>query len=163
MKARNRIDLLVLFMLVLAAVALGWYYPSIPSEVPSHYGFNGKSDALSPKSFLWELYGFLFALQIILYLTSRINPRHYNYPFKIREENRHLVYRETQRMLDELRLFILFLFLAILGLSACSVMTMPVWFFLLILILPNALIIKGIVRMSQANKTKQDANLEDLK
>ena len=88
MRAWNKTDSSILVILLLAAVALGWYYPSIPSEVPSHYGLNGKVDAFSPKVFLWEIYGILVSLQLILYFVGKTNPRFYNYPFKIREENR---------------------------------------------------------------------------
>ena len=42
MRAWNKTDSSILVILLLAAVALGWYYPSIPSEVPSHYGLDGK-------------------------------------------------------------------------------------------------------------------------
>ena len=102
MRAWNKTDSSILVILLLAAVALGWYYPSIPSEVPSHYGLNGKVDALSSKAFLWELYGILVSLQLILYFVGKINPRFYNYPFEIREENRELVLRATFRLLNAL-------------------------------------------------------------
>ena len=110
MRAWNKTDSSILVILLLAAVALGWYYPSIPTEVPSHYGLDGKVDAFSPKVFLWEIYGILVSLQLILYLVGKTNPRFYNYPFEIREENRELVLRATFRLLNELRLFILLLF-----------------------------------------------------
>ena len=71
MRAWNKTDSSILVILLLAAVALGWYYPSIPSEVPSHYGLDGKVDAFSPKVFLWEIYGILVSLQLILYLVGK--------------------------------------------------------------------------------------------
>lgn len=152
MRAWNKTDSSILVILLLAAVALGWYYPSIPSEVPIHYGLNGKVDALSSKAFLWELYGILVSLQLILYLVGKTNPRFYNYPFKIREENRERVLRATVRLLNELRIFILLLFLLIIGFSLFSMERIPIWFLLVTILVPTLLTIKGIILIYKANK-----------
>ena len=152
MRAWNKTDSSILVILLLAAVALGWYYPSIPSEVPSHYGLNGKVDAFSPKVFLWEIYGILVSLQLILYLVGKTNPRFYNYPFEIREENRELVLRATFRLLNELRIFILLLFLLIIGFSLFSMERIPIWFLLVTVLVPILLTIKGIILIYKANK-----------
>mgnify|MGYP000888228889 CR=1 FL=1 len=151
MRAWNKTDSSILVILLLAAVALGWYYPSIPT-VPSHYGLDGKVDAFSPKVFLWELYGILVSLQLILYLVGKTNPRFYNYPFEIREENRELVLRATFRLLNELRIFILLLFLLIIGFSLFSMESIPIWVLLVTVLVPILLTIKGITLIYKANK-----------
>ena len=109
-------------------------------------------DAFSPKVFLWEIYGILVSLQLILYFVGKTNPRFYNYPFKIREENRERVLRATVRLLNELRIFILLLFLLIIGFSLFSMERIPIWFLLVTVLVPILLIIKGIILIYKANK-----------
>ena len=134
MRAWNKTDSSILVILLLAAVALGWYYP------------------FSPKVFLWEIYGILVSLQLILYFVGKINPRFYNYPFEIREENRERVLRATVRLLNELRIFILLLFLLIIGFSLFSMERIPIWVLLVTVLVPILLTIKGIILIYKANK-----------
>ncbi|HAX74126.1 MAG TPA: hypothetical protein DCY20_11435 [Firmicutes bacterium] len=59
------------FILVLSVVATCFVYPSLPPQIPTHWGINGEVDAMGPKSFAF----FTAFLPVILYLLMRIIPK----------------------------------------------------------------------------------------
>ena len=90
----------------IAAVALGaalWIavtvrFPSMPAEIPTHFGISGEADGWGSKGSIFLLMGIFTALLTGLTWVSHY-PRSFNYLTWITEENAQQVYRRGEQML----------------------------------------------------------------
>lgn len=55
------------------------FYPSLPEEVPIHWGFDGQANGWGPKSTILLLCALPLAILILLAVIPRIDPRAQNY------------------------------------------------------------------------------------
>ena len=85
------------------------YWGQLPEVIPIHYGANGLPDGFGPKSSLWAL---AFIGGLLFGVLQGINryPQYFNYPRPIPEEKKVEVYRQAQRVIKLLSLYVLGLF-----------------------------------------------------
>ncbi|NCT92111.1 DUF1648 domain-containing protein [Cellulomonas sp. APG4] len=95
---------------VRAMVAVGWLLtlggagvvalrmPSLPDEVPLHYGATGTVDGWGDPAALWGLVALWVVLQVMLTVLVRM-PHVHNYPVTVTEENAPTLYRLSQELL----------------------------------------------------------------
>lgn len=96
---------------VVAALAA---LPSLPAEIPMHFGFTGEADAWGPKWSLTIVLALWAALQIGLDVLSR-HPRLYNYPAPLTSANVQRLYRIGEQMMVWLCACIAIMFLGAVG------------------------------------------------
>lgn len=98
--------------LVLTWLLTLWHYPSLPEEIPIHFGLSGQPDRWGDKGMIFFL-PFLgsFLTFIILFISQ--HPNSFNYPVKITAENKARQGALAQRMIHYVLLVINLLFLGL--------------------------------------------------
>ena len=87
------------FLVVVLIIGLvGYYYGTLPEEVPTHFNFKGEPDAWGHKSSMWTMPIIGALLFIFLFFINKI-PQHFNYPMKITMDNAAVQYRKATRMI----------------------------------------------------------------
>ncbi|WP_125099039.1 DUF1648 domain-containing protein [Leucobacter chromiireducens] len=98
-------------VLTIAAALLS--YPSLPEEVPVHFGLSGEPDAWGPKSSIFLLVGIGAAVVFgVAWLSA--HPAWFNYPSTVTRENAQEHYRNGEQMMVWLLLCLAVLFSGIL-------------------------------------------------
>ncbi|MFP7832685.1 DUF1648 domain-containing protein [Marisediminicola sp. LYQ134] len=92
---------------LVVAVAVAAVYPSLPAELPVHFGGSGPDtigpdtsgvDTNSgPRSMIWVLLGVWLALQLLVAVLST-HPHRLNYPAPVTESNAQTLYRRGEEM-----------------------------------------------------------------
>lgn len=95
---------------VMALMGLAvFYYNQLPEQIPRHYDFAGRPDALGGKMILWLLPTLGLIIYGLLTFMNRI-PHLFNYPMKITAENAATQYFMATRLIRVLKAFIMLLF-----------------------------------------------------
>lgn len=76
--------ILCIAMILAAAAATAWWYPTMPAEVPTHWNIEGKVDGMGPRWVVWVLGpGLMLFMFLLAYLLPRISPKRFEIaPFK---------------------------------------------------------------------------------
>ncbi len=111
--AYQPIDYVVELLAIVGLVSQGVYalfiYPTLPSTIPIHFGFDGKANNYGGRE--WIFFPFVVALVLYILLTviSRF-PQAYNYPWRVTEANAPRLYAVARRMLVWLKAEMVLLF-----------------------------------------------------
>ena len=82
-------------------------YGNLPEQVPSHFGADGVADDYSGKSFVWVLPILMVFLYGILTMIFFIDPKHLNYPYEIKTDNKEAQIGLAYGLIQWLKLIIL--------------------------------------------------------
>ncbi len=102
------LEIVALIGLIYGLYQMAVSYPSLPDQLPSHYGASGKPDDTGPKSLLFLLAGVSLAIYVTFTLLVRF-PWHFNYPWKITEKNAAAQYRIASALLTTLKTIIVWM------------------------------------------------------
>ena len=108
----NKISITGIVVLGITWLLTLWHYPSLPNEIPIHFGLSGQADRWGDKGMIFFM-PFLgsFLTFIILFISQ--HPQTFNYPVKITEENKERQAVLAQQMTHYLLLVINLLFLSL--------------------------------------------------
>jgi uncharacterized membrane protein len=99
--------------LVAAGIMLALQWPKLPDVVPRHFDIAGRPDAWGSKRSLLQLPVVTFILYVLLTVGERF-PNHFNYPWRITQENAQTQYRLARRLVISLKALIVWTFFFIL-------------------------------------------------
>lgn len=99
-------ELVSLFLVLIIILIPVWYYDSLPTNIPTHFGLSGEADVFMDKISIWILPVVVTAIYIGLWFLSR-NPHVLNYPQKITSENVDYQYHLGSKFIRSLNLLIL--------------------------------------------------------
>lgn len=85
----------ILFML---ATGL-FYYSALPEQMPVHFNAGGQVDDYGHRSMIFLLPGIAIATSVLVGLIGR-DPKNYNYPVKVTNENRELLAGESRLLVS---------------------------------------------------------------
>lgn len=107
----------ILMLITLIAVGLIIYLPisnfsQLPTEIPNHFGLDGKPDDYSDKNIIFLLPIMTIFITLLLQIISKF-PHTFNFPIIITEENAPKQYKIAIRMILWLNASISFVFLYI--------------------------------------------------
>ena len=94
-------------LLMFCVIALSW--PSLPVEIPAHFGASGEVDRWGSKYELLILPGIALFLHIFLLVFEKF-PETHNYPTRFNEENAAIFYLNSRETLNYMRNIINILF-----------------------------------------------------
>ncbi|MGI6679205.1 MAG: DUF1648 domain-containing protein [Dehalobacterium sp.] len=106
------LDVISIIGLILMASCLIYYWPILPSTIPTHFNASGVPDSWGGKSTLLLLpVGAL--VMYVLFFVINFFPHIYNYPWPITEKNARAQYRLARSLLGWMKAEIIWLFLYI--------------------------------------------------
>lgn len=71
MKLHKIFNLISLFLIIVTGIYIGIEYPSLPEEIPMHYGLNGEPDRWGNKSEIWLIILIVCFMYVLLYYFIR--------------------------------------------------------------------------------------------
>lgn len=102
-------ELIGLIGILINIILLIKYWPSLPSTIPTHFGFSGKPDSFGGKGTLFIMPIILLVLYFGLTILSRF-PHVYNYLTPITENNAKVQYHIARKMMVCLKAEVVFTF-----------------------------------------------------
>lgn len=88
MKLYKIFNLISLFLIIVTGIYIGIEYPSLPEEIPMHYGLNGEPDRWGNKSEIWLIILIVCFMYVLLSLLHKVKEaQQYNSKENI-EQNR---------------------------------------------------------------------------
>lgn len=100
----NRQLIFILDLLSLACIALMlatglFYYSSLPDQMPIHFNAAGQADDFGPRAMVFLLPGIAVVTSVLVWLIGS-NPKNYNFPVKVTEDNREALIRESRLLIS---------------------------------------------------------------
>lgn len=138
--------LVLIWGIVLAAI-LVLSYPVLPETIPVHFGIMGTPNGWGSRAMVLLFALVILALTVFIFVLLGVNPRKFNYPVDVTEENAAQLYAESLRLCSWVGLCMQLIFTAI----VCMVFSIPTtkWLVLLGVVLLFAGIINATIRMKR--------------
>jgi uncharacterized membrane protein len=79
MKNRKKFLIPLIPLTIISLILVGYLYPKIPSQIPSHWNSNGQVDGYQPKVFIWLIALSPFLIGVAFTYVPEMDPRKENY------------------------------------------------------------------------------------
>jgi hypothetical protein len=122
------------------------FYEKIPSLIPTHYGFNGEVDSWGNKDTLWYFVIGNIVINTLLGVLVKY-PQKYNYPFKVTDKNREMVYASGSLFVSVLRFVVSVVVACLILFMSLSVEKIPIFLYVFILSLPISSVLYGVIQL----------------
>ncbi|AOM76861.1 DUF1648 domain-containing protein [Pedobacter steynii] len=111
------LEALGLLLLLTGWTYLVLAYSKLPESIPTHFSISGKPNAFGHKSDLYNLMTVATALYLLLTIAN-LFPQYFNYLRSITAENARRQYTIATRILRYLKVMIVFIFVALVWITA---------------------------------------------
>ena len=109
---QNQMEILSMIALVVLIGYTAYSFMSLPDQIPTHFGIDGKADGWGSKTTLFTLPGIGLALYLLLTFINK-SPHLFNFTVEVTEENAAHLYQTGRSLNTTLKAVILVSFIYI--------------------------------------------------
>lgn len=151
------LEIICIAILVIVWVCTIAFFPTLPSQVPSHYNAVGQVDDFSNKTHIFFVPTIATIIYIGLTILNKYPHIYYKYPAVVTSENAKRLYIAGSRLVRVIKLFTIIIFSAIVFITISTALSNSTgagaWFLPAVIILMTAPVIFFMIKFQKQKQT----------